>query len=115
MSVEKYTPDCGLTLEEAMEELVGAEDFLVFFDVPFEQSVVHVNRLHIMQRYHDYLSKAGDLAEYSDEVLCGIYRKLLLQAYADFVNSDARTEKVLKVYKMTEPQTTFVPLDQLFS
>lgn len=115
MSVEKYTPDCGLTLDEAMEELVGAEDFLVFFDVPFDQTVVHVNRLHIMQRYHDYLSKAGDLDEYSDEVLCGIYRKLLVQAYEDFVNSDAKTEKALKIYKMGDPQTTFVPLDQLFS
>ena len=115
MTVQPFSPDSDLTLDEAMDELVSAEDFLEFFGVPFDQDVVHVNRLHIMQRYHDYLSKAGDLDEYSDEVLCGIYRKLLVQAYEDFVNSDAKTEKALKIYKMGDPQTTFVPLDQLFS
>ena len=39
-----------------------------------------------------------------------MYARLLLQAYEDFVKSDALTEKVFKVFHMHEPQTTFVPL-----
>ncbi len=49
--------DINLTLEEALEELISAEDFLAFFEVPFDQSVVNVNRLHILQRFHDYMAK----------------------------------------------------------
>jgi len=39
-----------------LDELESAEDFLDYFGVAYEPSVVHVNRLHILQRYHDYLS-----------------------------------------------------------
>ena len=99
-------------LDEAMEELVSAEDFLSFFDIAFEQSVVHVNRLHIMQRYHDYLTQAGEL-DVNDVARAEIYRKLLARAYQDFVVSDAITEKVFKVFHMHEPQKTFVSIDQL--
>ncbi|MBE7376522.1 nitrogenase-stabilizing/protective protein NifW [Pseudomonas lopnurensis] len=102
-----------MTLDEALEELVSAEDFLNFFGVPFVPSVVQVNRLHIMQRYHDYLCQAGDIEHLTDEVRHTVYRQLLGRAYEDFVVSDAQTEKVFKVFHMHEPQTTFVPIDQL--
>lgn len=111
MTVQPFSPESDL--EEAMEDLVSAEDFLQFFDVPFDQTVVHVNRLHIMQRYHDYLSQAPGLDELADEPRAAVYRQLLLRAYGDFVNSNAQTEKVLKVFKRNDPQSTFVPLDQL--
>lgn len=105
-----------LCLEDALEELSSAEDFLNYFGIPFEASVVHINRLHIMQRYHDYLSQSqAQLDEYEDneEALKAVYTTLLARAYQDFVESDAKTEKVLKVYKMQGPQTTFVSVDSL--
>ncbi|MBM94948.1 MAG: nitrogen fixation protein NifW [Oceanospirillaceae bacterium] len=105
-----------LTLDEALDELVSAEDFLEYFEIPFDASVVHVNRLHIMQRFHDYLGKSGDaLAEHegNESAQAAVYKALLAQAYQDFVESDALTEKVFKVFHMHEPQTTFVPLDSL--
>lgn len=78
-----------LTLDEALEELSTAEDFLDYFSVPYEASVVHVNRLHILQRFHDYLARqtlpedeAGNYA---------LYKTWLTQAYQDFVVSDALT------------------------
>lgn len=113
MSVQPFSPDDGLTLEEAMEDLVSAEDFLEFFSIPFEVPVVQVNRLHIMQRYHDYLAKAENLDDLADEPLYDIYRELLARAYQDFVNSNAQTEKVFKVFKRNDPQSTFVPIEQL--
>lgn len=103
-------------LEDLMEELSSAEDFLVFFEIPFEPSVVHVNRLHIMQRFHDYLNQNQEVvSEYegNDDAMAALYKALLTQAYQDFVESDALTEKVFKVFKMQGPQTTFVSVDAL--
>ncbi len=81
---------------DELEELESAEDFLNFFQIPFDQSIVHVNRLHILQRYHNYLTahreRAGEPG-YLD------YKALLTQAYEDFVNSDAYTEKVMRVHQ----------------
>lgn len=99
--------------EDDMEDLVSAEDFLQYFDIEYDQTVVHVNRLHILQRYHNYLSVAKDNLPESEPALRDVYKTLLTQAYTDFVDSDAATEKVLKVYKMLEPQETFVSLDQI--
>lgn len=115
MTVQGFSPDSDLTLDEAMEDLVSAEDFLDFFGVPFDQTVVHINRLHIMQRYHDYLGKSGDLDGHADSVRLAVCRQLLSRAYQDFVDSDAQTEKVFKVFRLHEPQTTFVSIDQLLS
>lgn len=115
MTVQGFSPDSDLTLDEAMEDLVSAEDFLDFFCVPFDQTVVHINRLHIMQRYHDYLSQSGELQGHDDRARHAIFRQLLSRAYQDFVDSDAQTEKVFKVFRMHEPQTTFVSIDQLLS
>lgn len=109
-----------LSLAETLDELSSAEDFLNYFQVPFDPAVVHVNRLHIMQRFHDYLEKGRDKLEKGidampedDEPLRLIYRNLLTRAYQDFVQSDALTEKVFKVFHMHEPSTGFVSVEQL--
>ena len=104
-------------IEEELDDLSSTEDFLNFFNIEYNQKVVHINRLHIMQRYHDYLEKAKstiDLTE-DEDVVSDIYKTLLKKAYEDFVDSDAQTEKVLKVFKMNEPQTGFVSVDELLS
>ncbi|TBU98792.1 nitrogenase-stabilizing/protective protein NifW [Stutzerimonas kirkiae] len=115
MNKRHFSPDDGLTLDEAMEELVSAEDFLDFFGVSYAEDVVHINRLHIMQRYHDYLGQTGDLDGHADAARQAVYSQLLRRAYEDFVVSDAQTEKVFKVFRMQEPQVTFVSIDQLSS
>lgn len=100
-----------LTLDEAMEELVSAEDFLDYFGIEYDASVVHVNRLHILQRFHNYLAKAAITQEEAAKRV--VYATLLQQAYQDFVKSDALTEKVFKVFHMHEPQTQFVPVTSI--
>jgi nitrogenase-stabilizing/protective protein len=101
-----------LTLDEAMEELVSAEEFLEYFGISYVPSIVQVNRLHILQRFHDYLARAGDLSEI-ESARRVMYATLLEQAYQDFVKSDALTEKVFKVFHMHEPKTHFVPLNSI--
>jgi len=99
-----------MSLEEDMEELEAAEDFLRYFELEYDTTVVHVNRLHILQRFHNYLSQAGDNMPEDEDAQREVYKKLLQRAYGDFVDSDAQTEKVFKVFKMMEPQTVFVSL-----
>lgn len=94
-----------------LEDLSSAEDFLSYFGIEFDQRIVHVNRLHILQRFHDYLAKntpAGETADYAQ------HRHWLATAYEDFVTSTAQAEKVFKVFRMNEPQTVFVPLAEAF-
>lgn len=101
-----------LTLDEALEDLSAAEEFLEYFGIEYDARTVQVNRLHILQRFHDYIAKAGCLPQ-DDAQRHAAYAHLLQQAYDDFVSSDALTEKVFKVFHMHEPQTAFVPLAEI--
>ena len=102
-----------MSFEDEMEELESAEDFLQYFQLEYEPSVVHVNRLHILQRFHDYLQKAADEMPEDETLKRAVYSKLLMRAYQDFVESDAQTEKVFKVFSMGDPQTAFVSLGDI--
>jgi len=99
--------------EEDLEDLVSAEDFLEYFKIDYDASVVHVNRLHILQRFHQYMSKQPESEMVEPEVRYNQYRAMLSKAYQDFVESNAQTEKVFKVFHMNDPQTAFVPVEDL--
>ncbi|KJV05208.1 nitrogenase-stabilizing/protective protein NifW [Methylocucumis oryzae] len=98
---------------EELEEFESAEEFLQYFNLDYDQTVVHVNRLHILQRFHNYLQQAADSMPDSEEAQRAVYKTLLARAYQDFVESDAVTEKVFKVFHMGEPQTGFVALTDI--
>jgi nitrogenase-stabilizing/protective protein len=109
------TPAEPMTMDDFecdLDELESAEDFLNYFGVPFEPAIVHVNRLHILQRFHDYLD---EIEEEPDSVRArfALYADLLRGAYRDFVGSDARTEKVFRVFRMNEPRQAKVSLGDL--
>ena len=92
------------TLHQEFSEMTSAEDFLNYFEIPFDSRVVDVNRLHILQRFRNYLRQANamDRADYA---------RCLQQAYQDFVDSDALTEKVFKVFQRhSRARETRVPL-----
>jgi len=113
-SLAHSIPDSIDTFECDLDELETAEDFLDYFGVAFDPAIVQVNRLHILQRFHDYL---GDIDEPPDSAASRyrLYADLLHGAYRDFVGSDARTEKVFRVFKMREPRQVSVGLDQLLA
>ncbi|MDD5125040.1 nitrogenase-stabilizing/protective protein NifW [Methylovulum sp.] len=102
-----------MSFEEEMEELESAEDFLQYFQLDYDQTIVHVNRLHILQRFHDYLQQGADSMPGEEAAKRVVYSKLLMRAYQDFVESDAQTEKVFKVFHMDEPQVAFVSLGDI--
>ena len=99
---------------ERLRSLETAEDFLDHFAIPYDQRVVDVNRLHILQRLHDRLSGA-DLEGLDETGLHRTVSAFLADAYRDFVASDARTEKVFRVFHRSAPAPgaeglTMVPL-----
>ena len=102
-----------MSLENDLENLESAEEFLDYFELEYDASIVQVNRLHILQRFHDYLTKGESALPEDEAAKREVYKQLLTRAYQDFVESDALTEKVFKVFHMHEPQTTFVPVGDL--
>ena len=72
-----------MSFEDDLEDLESAEDFLQYFTVSYEPSIVHVNRLHILQRFHDYLQQASDNMPDDEQAKRAVYTKLLERAYQD--------------------------------
>ncbi len=99
-------------LEQEMEGLESAEEFLDHFGIAYDPAVVRVNRLHILQRFHDYLARI-ETASISEDRLRELLTELLLRAYTDFMLSDARSEKVFRVFRMHEPVQIEIPVTDL--
>lgn len=98
-------------LLKRLNDLSAAEEFFDFFAVPYEPSVVHVNRLHILKRFHQYLRTTPGLWEKDAEQQWNTCRQQLLRAYDDFVRSSPAREKVFKVFQ--DQDGSHVSLDKL--
>jgi len=88
-------------LIQKLKALSSANEFLEFFGVEYDEAVVHVNRLHILKRFYQYLHRAQDLDGLNEIDMFRRYREFLVQAYTDFTTSNAATEKVFKVFQDT--------------
>lgn len=97
---------------QQLKALSSAEDFLQFFGVPFDQSVVNVSRLHILKRFFQYIRQQTDLNPEDELKMFTTYRSLLTKAYGDFVKSTPANEKVFKVFQDVDGRQ-HVSLDSL--
>ncbi|HYG89493.1 MAG TPA: nitrogenase-stabilizing/protective protein NifW [Azospirillum sp.] len=105
-----------MSFKDEFEDLETAEDFLSFLGIAYERRVVDVNRLHILQRFHDYLAADIGLEGITDdEGLAARYRTHLERAYHDFIASSGVAEKTFKVHQQQAARLSdrFVPLDSL--
>lgn len=85
---------------EALGSLSAAEEFFDYLSVPYEPAVLHVSRLHILQRFHQYLRSAvPGLADLEPEGQHDTCRALLRRAYDDFLRSTPAQEKVFKIFQ----------------
>ena len=100
--------DVKTNFAEELKDLDSAEEFLDYFGVRYDPAEVQVKRLHILQRFHDYLEKSADSGVPGYDT----YRTHLARAYEDFVHSDAITERVFKVLKRATGITT-IPLSAI--
>ena len=86
-------------LLDTLQKFSAAEEFFDFLRVDYVPQVVHVNRLHILKRFQQYLSRdpvPPGLSEADERIA---YQAKLQSASQDFVQSDAVTEKVFKVFQ----------------
>lgn len=84
---------------QRLQALSSAEDFLLFFGLDYDAHVVHVNRLHILKRFTQYLQREPQV-DMDDEVATYChYRAQLQRAYDDFTHSSGVQEKVFKVFQ----------------
>ncbi len=106
------------SLAKDLKSLVSAEDFLDFFAIPYEENIVHTNRLHILQRFHDYLSRNCNTLPDSATEQHSWHKQWLQKSYEDFVTSSAQKEKVFRVFRDTPSAeggtSTFTPIEELF-
>ncbi len=100
------------TMIQKLTQFSAAEEFLDFFGIAYEQSVVNVYRLHILKRFYQYL-RQENLGELDEVAMFKQYRVLLLRAYEDFVHSTAAKEKVFKVFQDADAKS--FALDKLKS
>ncbi len=84
------------TLAE-FERLVDAEEYFQFFDLPYDPKVVNVNRLHILQKFSNFI-KSIDSDSLNEAELLDRYRIALQQAYDTFQASSPLDEKLFKVF-----------------
>lgn len=94
-------------LYNRLKALSAAEEFFDFFGVAYDPHVVRVYRLHILQRFRQYLQRAEGWDDEADgsTLFCRL-REYLTLAYQDFVRSDARREKVFKVFQQADGSRT---------
>lgn len=97
--------------EDTMYELESAEDFFVFFGVAFDPHLVRVNRLHILQRFHDNLAMTPMPEASADRFTA--YAAQLAAAHADFAQSTPKQEKIFRVFQSLPDEPAFVPLANL--
>ncbi len=97
-------------LLSTLQKFSAAEEFLAFFEIPYEPAVVQVNRLHILKRFSQYLART-DLDALDESAQWEACKALMVRAYGDFVRSTAAREKVFKVFQDAEGQR--VSLDSL--
>jgi nitrogenase-stabilizing/protective protein len=99
------------TLVQRLTQLSAAEEFLEFFGIPYEQSVLNVSRLHILKRFYQYLRQEQGLDTLDELEMFKHLRSLLLKAYGDFLQSTPAKEKVFKVFQSADRKS--VPLESL--
>lgn len=98
-------------LLQRIQAFSAAEEFLDFFGIEYQPSVVHVHRLHILKRFNQYLGRTpipDDMDEATARETC---KTLLAKAHDDFVTSTAAQEKVFKVFQEQDGKS--VSLDSM--
>lgn len=79
--------------------LVNAEDYFKFFQLPYDQKMVNVNRLHILQKFSEYIKEIDrNNSELDDSERLSKYREALEKAYQVFMESTPQEEKLFKVF-----------------
>ncbi|MFN6568646.1 nitrogenase-stabilizing/protective protein NifW [Dendronalium sp. ChiSLP03b] len=86
------------TIEE-FKQLTDTEEFLQFFNLPYDQKFVNVNRLHILKKFSQYMREIDEnYPNLSAEEKLKQYSLALQTAYEVFLESTPHEQKLFKVF-----------------
>lgn len=84
---------------EEFKKLVDAEEFFLFFQLPYDQKIVNVNRLHILKKFSQYISEIDEkFPNLSELEKLTQYCQALQKAYQVFIESTPHEQKLFKVF-----------------
>ena len=80
-------------------QIVDAEEYFDFFQLPYAPQLVNVNRLHILKKFSQAIQKIdASSPELSEADKLSHYRTALQQSYEVFLNSTPLEQKLFKVF-----------------
>jgi nitrogenase-stabilizing/protective protein len=81
------------------KQLADAEEYFEFFQLPYDQEIVSVNRLHILKKFSQLIQEIDNTSPgLSVEDKLNQYREALQKAYEVFLESTAHEQKLFKVF-----------------
>ncbi|MBD2777814.1 nitrogenase-stabilizing/protective protein NifW [Iningainema tapete] len=99
---------------DTFKQLVDAEEYFAFFQLPYDQKFVNVNRLHILKKFSQLIHEIDEnYTDLSKEDRLNKYCEALQQAYQVFLESTPQEQKLFKVFN--EKPKNVVTLTELTS
>ncbi|MFQ4141516.1 nitrogenase-stabilizing/protective protein NifW [Chlorogloeopsis sp. ULAP02] len=84
---------------DKFQKLTEAEEYFEFFQLPYDQKVVNVNRLHILKKFSQYIQEIDEnYTDLSSKDKLSKYCEALQQAYQVFLESTPQEQKLFKVF-----------------
>lgn len=97
---------------EAFRKLTDTEEYLQFFEIPYDPQFVNINRLHILKQFSKSMKDIdANYPEAGSEDLLARYREALIQAYDLFLSKSPLETKLFKVFQ--DKPKNVVTLSQL--
>lgn len=86
------------TLAE-FHQIIDAEAYFEFFQLPYDAKVVNVNRLHILKKFSQLIAEIDqNFPDVDESNRLGQYREALIQAYQTFLTTSPLKTKLFKVF-----------------
>jgi len=86
-----------MTTLTQFNQLKDAEEYFDFFAIPYDPTVVNVNRLHILRKFSELVQLADETQNEATQL--DSYRQALTQAYELFLSSSGVEQKLFKVFQ----------------
>ena len=81
------------------KKIVDAEEYFQFFQLPFDATVVNVNRLHILKKFSQYVTEIDETyPNIETQEKLDKYRDALVKSYELFLTSTGVEQKLFKVF-----------------
>jgi nitrogenase-stabilizing/protective protein len=84
---------------DQFQQIVDAEEYFQFFDLPYDPQFININRLHILRKFSALIQEVDTISpNLSEPARLEHYRIALQAAYETFTNSSPQQEKLFKVF-----------------